>query len=265
MHARYVRQVPRISGGGVGAKAADGTEALDGGAPILATGRMTLDLALLGIVAQVVWIDLILSADNAVVIALACRSLPETQRRLGMALGVAAAIALRVLFGFGVSYVLQVPLLKAIGGLILIYIGIKLAGEEAGGHRDVPASQGLWSAVWTIAVADAVMSLDNVLALLAAARENLAIFTFGILLSIPLIMWGSALLIPILSRFPILAVAGGALLGWIAGEMIAADAVIGPFLAGHGIGATVAAAVCAALVLAIGLVILWRRRRRQPA
>src|SRR3984893_16953183 len=100
---------------------------------------MTFDLALLGPIAQVVWIDLLLSADNAVVIALACRSLPERQRRLGMALGVAAAIALRVLFGFGGSHVLDIPLLKAVAGLVLMYIGVKLACDDGHGHEDVPA------------------------------------------------------------------------------------------------------------------------------
>ncbi|MBV9111640.1 MAG: TerC family protein, partial [Hyphomicrobiales bacterium] len=191
---------------------------------------MSLDLALLGPITQVVWIDLLLSADNAVVIALACRSLPDAQRRIGMVLGIAAAITLRVLFAFVAVEVLEVPFLKLAAGLVLIYLGIKLACDDGHGRADVPAARNLWAAVWTIGVADAIMSLDNVLALLAAARQNLAVFAFGILLSIPLIVWGSALITPLLRHFPILAVGGGALLGWVAGELIAQDAMVGPLL-----------------------------------
>ncbi|MFI4995936.1 MAG: TerC family protein [Hyphomicrobiales bacterium] len=220
---------------------------------------MNLDPALLGPIAQVVWIDLLLSADNAVVIALACRALPARQRRLGMALGVAAAIALRVLFGFGISHVLEVPLLKAVAGLILMYIGVKLACDDGHGHGDVPAGRSLWGAVWTIAVADAIMSLDNVLALLAAAKENLAVFAFGILLSIPLIVWGASLIMPILVRFPILAVGGGGLLGWIAGEMIADDGLVGGRLHERGFEPTLVGGLCAVIVLVVAILILRAR------
>jgi len=223
---------------------------------------MSFDLALLGPLTQVVWIDLLLSADNAVVIALACRSLPAEQRRLGMALGVGAAIALRVIFGFGVAHLLQVPLLKAVAGLLLMYIGVKLACDDGHGHEDVPAGRNLWGAVWTIAVADAIMSLDNVLALLAAAKESFAIFVFGILLSIPLIVWGSALIMPVLVRFPILAVGGGALLGWIAGEMIAEDLFVGPHLHAQGVDRTFAAGLCAVIVLVIAILILRLRTEK---
>ena len=222
---------------------------------------MSFDLALLGPIAQVVWIDLLLSADNAVVIALACRALPEDQRRLGMVLGVVAAIALRVLFGFGIAHVLDVPLLKAFAGLVLMYIGVKLACDDGHGHGDVPAAKSLWMAVWTIAVADTVMSLDNVLALLAAARENLAVFIFGILLSIPLIVWGAALITPILVRFPILAVGGGALLGWIAGELVAEDPFVKPLLQRQRIEATLVAGLTAVIVLVIAILILRMRAR----
>ncbi|MFI5015039.1 MAG: YjbE family putative metal transport protein [Hyphomicrobiales bacterium] len=223
---------------------------------------MSLDIALLGPIAQVVWIDLLLSADNAVLIALACRSLPEEQRRLGILLGVAAAIALRVLFGLGISYVLDIPLLKAAAGVVLMYIGVKLACDDGHGRRDVPAGRNLWGAVWTIAVADAIMSLDNVLALLAVARENLAVFGFGILLSIPLIVWGSTLIMPLLTRFPILAVGGGGLLGWIAGELIAADGLVGPRLQAHGFDPTLAAGLCAVTVLVVAILILRARGKK---
>jgi YjbE family integral membrane protein len=224
---------------------------------------MTFDPALLGPIAQVVWVDILLSADNAVVIALACRALPEHQRRLGMTLGVASAIALRVLFGFGISHILDVPLLKAIAGLVLMYIGVKLACDDGHGHDDVPAGSNLWMAVWTIAVADAVMSLDNVLALLAAAKENLAVFTFGILLSIPLIVWGASLIIPIMVRFPILGVGGGALLGWIAGEMVAEDPWAGPFLHNRNFEPTLVAGLSAVIVLVIAILVLRARAKKR--
>jgi YjbE family integral membrane protein len=220
---------------------------------------MSFDLVPLGPILQVVWIDLLLSADNAIVIALACRSLPETQRRLGMALGIGAAILLRVLFGLGVSHVLVVPLLKLLAGLVLVHIGIKLACDDGHGRADVPAARHLWGAVWTIGVADAIMSLDNVLALLAAARGNLSVFVFGILLSIPLIVWGSALIMPLLRRFPILAVGGGALLGWVAGELVAADALVGPWLRARGFDANLAAGLCAVVVLVVAILILRAR------
>ncbi|MBV9741637.1 MAG: TerC family protein [Hyphomicrobiales bacterium] len=223
---------------------------------------MSLDPAVIGPIAQVVWIDLILSADNAVVIALACRSLPDAQRRLGMALGIATAIVLRVVFAFAALQVLEVPLLKFAAGVVLVYLGVKLACDDGHGRTDVPAAHNLWAAVWTIGVADAIMSLDNVLALLAAARQNLAVFAFGILLSIPLIVWGSALIMPLLRRFPILAVGGGALLGWVAGELMAEDTLIGPPLQAHGLDPTLAAGLAAVTVLVVAILILRARAAR---
>jgi YjbE family integral membrane protein len=177
-------------------------------------------------VLQIVWIDLLLSGDNAVVIALACRSLPEKQRKLGIWLGAGAAILLRIIFALIVSYLMALPFLKVVGGLLLFWIAIKLAvGEEEGGeHIDSPDT--LWKAVRTIAIADAVMSLDNVIAIAAASKGHPELFIFGLLLSIPLIIYGSQLVLTLLTRFPILIWAGAALLGWIAGEMIVSDAAV---------------------------------------
>ena len=159
---------------------------------------------------------MLLSGDNAIVIALACRSLPEKQRKLGMLLGAGTAIALRIVFAIFITYLLQVPFLKIVGGFLLLWIGIKLAvGEEEGGHN-IESSDNLWRAVRTIAIADAVMSLDNVIAIAAAAGGNIWLFVFGLLLSIPLIIYGSTLLSSIMERFPIIIWAGAALLGWIA-------------------------------------------------
>lgn len=177
-------------------------------------------------VLQIVWIDLLLSGDNAVVIALACRSLPEKQRKLGIWLGAGAAIALRIVFALIVSYLMALPFLKVVGGLLLFWIAIKLAVGEEGGHEGIESSDSLWKAVRTIAIADAVMSLDNVIAIAAASRGHPELFIFGLLLSIPLIIYGSQMIINLLIRFPILIWAGAALLGWIAGEMIVSDVAV---------------------------------------
>lgn len=181
---------------------------------------------------QIIWIDLLLSGDNAIVIALACRSLPEKQRKIGMILGAGTAIALRIIFAIFITFLLKVPFLKIAGGLLLLWIGMKLAvGEDDGGH-EIESSDKLWHAVRTIAIADAVMSLDNVIAIAAAAGGNIWLFVFGLLLSIPLIIFGSTLLSSIMDRFPIIIWAGAALLGWIAGEMIIKDVYIVDLLKG---------------------------------
>ena len=174
-------------------------------------------------VTQIVWIDLLLSGDNAVVIALACRSLPEKQRRIGILLGAGAAVGLRIIFAFIITQILGVPFLKALGGVLLIWIAIKLLRGEEPAEKVIAASDRLWKAVGTIAMADAVMSLDNVVAIAAIAREDYSLFVFGLLLSIPLIVIGASLISGIIARFPIFVWAGAALLGWIAGEMIISD------------------------------------------
>ncbi|MCG5234687.1 TerC family protein [Xanthobacter oligotrophicus] len=172
---------------------------------------------------QIIWIDLLLSGDNAVVIALACRSLPPSQRKWGILLGAGAAVGLRILFALAVTVLLGVPFLKVAGGLLLFWIAIKLVTDNDGDSHEVAASDSLWKAVRTIAIADAVMSLDNVVAIAAAARGHWELFVFGLLLTIPLIIFGSQLLLRLLTRFPILIWAGAALLGWIAGEMLVGD------------------------------------------
>lgn len=175
---------------------------------------------------QIIWIDLLLSGDNAVVIALAVRSLPEKQRKLGILLGAGAAVGLRILFAVVVTYMLAIPFLKVVGALLLLWIAVKLAKGEEEAHGEIEASDNLWKAVRTIAIADAVMSLDNVLAIAAAARGHFELFIFGLLLTIPLIVFGARLLSSILERFPILIWLGAALLGWIAGEMLLSDIAV---------------------------------------
>jgi YjbE family integral membrane protein len=184
---------------------------------------MELTPHLLVQVLQIVWIDLLLSGDNAVVIALACRALPANQRRVGVVLGAGTAVGLRILFAIIIAYLLELPLLKLGGGILLVWIALHLILDDAGDHGKVNAAPTLWRAVWTIAMADAVMSLDNVVAISAASHGNVWLFTFGLLLSIPLIVMGATLIMTVLARFPILTWAGAALLGWVAGGMIATD------------------------------------------
>jgi len=179
---------------------------------------------------QIIWIDLLLSGDNAVVIALACRSLPPNQRKTGILLGAGAAVGLRILFALIITYLLAVPYLRVIGGLLLFWIAVKLIIGEGEEHHDIEASDNLWRAVRTIAIADAVMSLDNVVAIAAAARGHPELFIFGLLLTIPLIIAGSTLITSLIQRFPIFVWAGAALLGYIAAEMVVTDpAVLGYF------------------------------------
>lgn len=224
---------------------------------------MALDAQTMIAIVQIIWIDILLSGDNAVVIALACRSLPDNQRRLGVVLGAGTAIALRILFALIISQLLALPFLKIVGGVLLFWIAVKLIQGDNDDH-EVKESGNLWEAVRTIAIADAVMSLDNVLAISAASHGNVWLFTFGLLFSIPLIVIGSTLIMALVERFPIFVWAGAALLGWIAGEMLVADPWVIEQIGG--VTKTLhygAAVVGAAIVVAIGLVVT--RLNRSPA
>jgi YjbE family integral membrane protein len=211
--------------------------------------------------AQIIWIDLLLSGDNAVVIALACRGLPPEQRRIGILLGTAVAIGLRILFAFVISYLLGIPFLKALGGVLLFWVAWQLLSGHDSGHENLTPADTMWKAVRTIAIADAVMSLDNVLALAAASKGNLWLFTFGILLTIPLIIYGSQLVLKLMERFPIIIWLGAALLGWIGGELIAADPAVIKLL-GYDPSDRLGAALGAGLVVLMGL---WQRNRAAKA
>lgn len=208
---------------------------------------------------QIVWIDLLLSGDNAVVIALACRALPERQRRIGIFLGAGAAVALRVAFTGVTSYLIAIPFLKIVSGLLLFWVAIKLLVEENEDEKDIAADDRLWKAVWTIVVADLVMSLDNVIAITAAAKGSWGLIVFGLLLSIPLVIFGSQIIIKLITRFPVIIWAGAGLLGWIAGEIIVDDAAIkdGMPHAAH----YVMAAIGAIFVLSVGYVSKKRKVR----
>ncbi len=186
---------------------------------------------------QIVWIDILLSGDNALVIALACRSLPAEQKRLGIFLGSCAAIALRIAFTLLIAELLGLPFVKIAGGIVLLWIAIKLASPKAS-QREIHPAKSLWSAVRIIATADAVMSLDNMLAVVAVAKGSKLLILFGLALSIPLLIFGSALVLALLNRLPILVWAGAILLGWVAGDLIGSDAALPTCLRTHWPGYT---------------------------
>jgi YjbE family integral membrane protein len=183
-------------------------------------------------VGQIIMIDILLGGDNAVVIALACRKLPPKLRTQGILWGTAGAIGLRVILIFFALTLLAIPFLKLVGAALLLWIGIKLLLPEHDEHGDIQASDKLWAAVKTVIVADLVMSVDNVIAIAGAAQASgneghqMPLVVFGLLVSIPIIVWGSQLVIKLMDRFPIIIVAGGMLLGWIAGTMAVSDPAV---------------------------------------
>jgi YjbE family integral membrane protein len=212
---------------------------------------------------QIIWINILLSGDNAVVIALACRSLPPRARFWGIILGAGAAVVLRILFTGVVAQVMSMPFLKLIGGLALLWIAVKLIvpGDEQN-EDSVEAASSLWRAVRIVAIADVVMSLDNVIAIAAAAKGHMVLIIFGLAVSIPMIVAGAALLTALLTRFPILVWAGAGLLGWIAGEIMIED----PYMVRQLGEATVhrfvywAAAAGAVFVVVVGYIMMKMKR-----
>ena len=224
-----------------------------------------------GAVFQIIVIDILLGGDNAVVIALACRNLPPSQRLKGVLWGTAGAIALRIaLIAFAVV-LLDVPLLKFAGGLLLLWIGVRLLAPAHDAHEKVKPADKLISAVKTIIVADAVMSLDNVIAIAGAAEaaepeHRLALVIFGLVVSIPLIVWGSQLVLKLLDRFPVIIMFGAALLGWIAGGLIINDPagdrwpILDTPAAEYGMSVA-----CALFVLIVGYLLKRRNANRAAA
>lgn len=180
-------------------------------------------------VGQIIMIDILLGGDNAVVIALACRKLPPAQRTKGILWGTAGAIVLRVILIFFALTLLAIPFLKLVGAALLVWIGVKLlAPDHDDAHGNIQGSDKLWAAVKTVIVADLVMSVDNVIAIAGAAQgagqgHQMPLVIFGLLVSIPIIVWGSQLVIKLMDRFPIIITIGGMLLGWIAGTMAVSD------------------------------------------
>jgi YjbE family integral membrane protein len=181
-------------------------------------------------VGKIIWINILLSGDNALVIAMACRGLQPKQRLWGMIFGAGAAVVLRIIFTFIVVTLMSLPYLKLVGGLALLWIAAKLLVPEGEDEEGVESAAHLWAAIQIVVVADIVMSLDNVIAVAAAANGSLPLLVLGLAISIPLIVAGAALIMALLTRLPILVWLGAALLGWIAGDVIATDPAIEPKL-----------------------------------
>jgi len=171
---------------------------------------------------KIIIANIILSGDNAVVIAMACHNLSDKYRRPAIFFGSAGAIVLRIIFCAVIGFLLSVPYLKLVGGALLFWIGIKLVVEEEE-SADIKAHDNIWAAIWTIIVADAVMSLDNAIAIAAAAKGDFTLIVIGLVISIPIIIVGATMIAKVLDRFPWLALVGAGLIGWIAGEVMAGD------------------------------------------
>src|SRR3989339_570265 len=215
-------------------------------------------------VLQIIAIDIMLGGDNAVVIALACRKLPLEQRKKGIFWGVVGAIGLRVVMIFFALQLLALPYLKIVGALLLLWIGVKLLLPEHddahGSHIDGGTT--LMAAIKTIVVADAVMSLDNVIAVAGASHGSMVLVTFGILVSIPIVVWGSKLVLTLMDRFPVVITLGAALLGWIAGGMLLTDPAMPPSVAASMAYANYVFSITGALLVV--LVGKWLGSRRKP-
>jgi len=202
--------------------------------------------------AQIIVINIMLSGDNAVVIALASRSLPPRQQKAAILFGSAGAIVLRVVLTFFAVMLLELPYLKLLGGLALLWIGASmLDGND--GDADLNAHAHLWAAIRTIIIADFIMSLDNVIGVAAAAKGNVVLLVLGLGISIPLIIYGSQLILKLMERFPVIVTLGAALLGWVAGEMIIEDKAISGWIEANAHVLHYAApALCTVLVVIVG-------------
>jgi YjbE family integral membrane protein len=174
----------------------------------------------------IIWVNIILSGDNAVVIALAARSLPPRQQKQAIFWGAGAAVVLRIVLTIVAVKLLEFPYLKLVGGAALLWIAVQLLMPDEGGGDDVGASSNLWSAVKTILIADLVMSTDNVIAVAAAAKGSILLLVLGLVISIPLVVFGAAMLMKLMERFPIIITLGAAILGWTAGEMGVTDPAV---------------------------------------
>jgi YjbE family integral membrane protein len=184
--------------------------------------------------AKIIGVNIILSGDNAVVIALAARSLPPKQQKAAVLWGSGAAVVMRILLTVFAVALLTLPWLKLVGSLLLFWIGVKLLIPEDD-NEEMSASENLMAAIRTILIADLVMSLDNVIAVAAAAQGSLTLLILGLAISIPLVIFGSTLLLHLMERFPIIITAGGALIGLVAGEMLVTDPALGGWLAAAGV------------------------------
>ncbi len=214
---------------------------------------------------KIIWINIILSGDNAVVIAMAARALPPHQQKQAVLWGSGAAVAMRIALTVVAVQLLALPYLQIVGGVLLLWIGVQLLGdEEDENDGEVKEYGSLMAAVRTILVADLIMSLDNVIAVAAAAKGSTVLLVLGLAISIPLVIFGSTLMIKLMERFPVIVVLGAALIGWVGGETIVSDAVFKDYLAAHPWLHYAGAAAGAAVVVVLGKLI-QARGRAHPA
>jgi len=206
-------------------------------------------------------LNLLLSGDNALVIALAVRALPKRKRLLGQIWGALGAVVLRLIFVAVISVLLKIPFLQLVGGILLVWIAVRLVRPELGGESHIRHGTSLWEAIWVIIVADVTMSLDNVLAIAATAHGDLLLVMFGIGLSLPIVIWGAGVLAHLMNRHAWIVWLGGGLLGYVAGEMMMDDPVIRRWMGDN------AAALHYPVPIAMGLVLTglgWWSGRRHP-
>jgi YjbE family integral membrane protein len=213
---------------------------------------------------QIMMINIVLSGDNAVVIAMASRSLPPKQQKQAIFFGSFGAIILRVILTFFAVLLLGLPWLKLIGAVLLAWIGIQMLIPEDG-DEEIDAHSQLWGAIKTIIVADFIMSLDNVLGVAAAAKGNLVLLVLGLALSIPLIIYGSTFILKLMNRVPAIITLGGGVLGWVAGEMAIADPVVGPFVQGDSEWVHSAAPLLGAILVVVVGTMMAKRKAAAPA
>ncbi|RYX94113.1 MAG: TerC family protein [Comamonadaceae bacterium] len=213
---------------------------------------------------KIIWINIILSGDNAVVIALAARSLPPQQQKQAVLWGSGAAVVMRIALTVVAVQLLALPFLQIIGGLLLFYIGIQLLGDEDEGEGESKEYGSMFAAIRTILIADLVMSLDNVIAVAAAAQGSTLLLVLGLAISIPLVIFGSTLMIKLMERFPIIITLGAALIGWVAGETIVNDAVLRGYLVANPWLHYAAAVAGAVFVVGVGKA-MQARGKKEPA
>jgi YjbE family integral membrane protein len=214
---------------------------------------------------KIIWINIILSGDNAVVIALAARSLPAQQQKQAIIWGTAAAVVLRVGLTVVAAKLLELPYLQIVGGLLLVWIGVQLLAEDDDGEGEEKVHGSMLAAIRTILIADLIMSLDNVIGVAAAAAGNITLLVIGLAIAIPIVIFGSTLMIKLMDRFPVIVTIGAGLIGWVAGEAIASDKVLRPWFPDHSVQFYLAAAAGAAVVIGLGKFMQHRAERASTA
>ena len=214
----------------------------------------------------IIWVNIILSGDNAVVIAIAARSLPKHQQKQAIFWGAGAAVVLRIILTIAAVRLLEFPYLKLIGGAALLWIAVKLLVPEDDDDGEVAASSQLWGAVKTILIADLVMSTDNVIAVAAAAKGSIVLLVLGLVISIPLVIFGATMLMVLMERYPIIITLGAAVLGWTAGEMAVTDPAIVDWVTANAHGLDwIGPAVGAVLIVLVGKAIAKKKEGKVDA